>query len=361
VKMGGLSETTLALLAPLLPVSSFESSVPEPIDLAENAHDLGIKRSCDSSVVSPGKSKRQKLRESMEAVDTRVPPDVSAAIDAVRREGAPADTLFFPSVPPDLREDNALRAAIAAPLRELKILPQTKPGANVLAWASFFNEADCVSALCTFRRKRPTLKLRLHKPKAGGGSSGPGAAAVAAAQLPLEVFNARADKVVMEGGLADTIMLRGLPLDVSEVEIFNMMLGFPNAKQPLKTRTSEGNSGHVRNFWISYPSRSDAAEAFTALMGYHASFQCGKSMRIVPVVHNDSKDADSKKRRLRELAMGTHASFGDRDLLNSRLADPLSRAEPDSPHPPQDSRSRIEKLDRLSNLLKGQSNSFTFA
>jgi hypothetical protein len=357
LKMGRLSKATLALLAPLPPVSSFGNAVNDCTDRAEKDHDGVVKRSCDSSAASPATSKRQKLPEGVHAVNTRVPPDVSLAIDAIRREGAPADTLFFPSVPPDLREECALRAAIAAPLRELKILPQTKPGAKVLAWASFFNEADCVSALCTFRRTRPNLKPRLHKPKAGGGSSGP--AATAATPLPLEVFNARADKIVSDGGLADTIMLRGLPLDVSEVEILDMMLNIPVPKQPLKTRTSEGNSGNVRNFWISFSSRSDAAEAFTALMGYQASFRCGKAMRIVPVVHNDSKDADAKKRRHRELAMGTHASIGDRDRV--RLADSTTRGEPDSPHPQQDSMNRVEKLERLANLLKVQSNTFTFA
>jgi hypothetical protein len=343
-----LSESTLALLAPLPPFLSF-------------ARDKPGKRIRQSRFTLASPVKRQKCTTSDNSLATGLPSDIAAAIDAIRRDGAAADTLFFPSVPAELREETALRAAIATPLRELKILPQTRPGGKVLGWAAFFNEADCVSVLCSLREKVPGLKPRLHKPKASVGASEPGNAATFVTSSYGEVFKTRADKVLSEGGLADTLMLRGLPLDVSQDEICEMMRTLEDASPALRTRTCEGSNGKVRNFWITFASRQDAGRTFLALMGHQVSFRCGKSMRIVPLVHNDSKDAESKKRRMREQAMRVHASEGGRDRSNC-MVEVLPQSVPQSESTPAtfDSRESSKRLDRLADLLKSQSHSFSF-
>lgn len=234
----------------------------------------------------------------------------------MRRAGAPADTLFFAGLPSGSDDDRFLRAAIRLPVREVKLL--SKPGKKALAWASFFNEADCVAALVALRRGSPELKVRLHTPRAGSGTAGPGAAAAekaekaaAAAPAPVEVFRARAEKIVAEGGLANSLMLRGLPLEVGLDELGAVILALDARCRPLRVRTSEGKvgkAGKARNFWLTYASQDDACAAFVAMHGRQASFRCGKTSRLVPVVHNDATDGESKVRRSREANIAASAA-----------------------------------------------------
>jgi hypothetical protein len=318
-----------ALLAPLPPLSSFgangrngcvgrdsaaptsgTSDKPPPAKRPRIASPLPVASSDDPRRHQPN--------------DTRIPASVAAAVDAVRRAGVPADTLFFAAVPPELSTEAALRAAISTPLRDLKILRSSKPGVKTLAWVTFFNEADCVSALVSLRRVHPALNPRLHKPKAGGGTAGPGAAASAsAAGAPSmrDVFEIRAAKIVAEGGQANTVMLRGLPLEVSGDEVADVVLSLL-AERPLRVRTAEGKSGKVRNFWLTYASRTDACEAFAAISGAQAAFRCGRTMRLAPVVHNDATDAEGMCRIARDTALAAamqtsvRATRGGRSHIN---------------------------------------------
>lgn len=292
------SDALLALLAPLPSLDSF--GAPGPC----NSHGLS-----DTPVPKRQKKNVQKLPASTTSAEAGIPRDIAAAVDSVRRAGAPADTLFFAGLPAGSDDERFLRSAIPLPVREVKLL-HGKQGKKVLAWASFFNEADCVAALVALRRNSPALKVRLHTPRAGSGVAGPGIVAVekaekaaAEAVSPVDQFAARADKIVGEGGLANSVMLRGMPLEVSIEELTLVLLSFDASCRPLRVRTSEGKSGKVRNFWMTYASREAACSAFVAMHGRQVSFRCGKTNRLVPVVHNDATDAESKVRRGREAAM----------------------------------------------------------
>jgi hypothetical protein len=304
------SEALLAILSPLPSLRELaqQSAAPHPRD------------------PSPPSKRPRTLPASptaQAAPETRpggIPRDVAAAADAVRRAGAPADTLFFAGVPSRIDDEHVLRDLIRLPLRDLKLLrPSRGNGAGKsLAWASFFNEADCITAFVALRRNAPSLRPRFHTPRAGGGTAGPGAPAtekVAAASTAggtsLDNFQTRADKIVAEGGLANTVLLRGLPLDVTVEEMTAVLACFGAGTQPLRSRTSEVKSGNARNFWMTYASRDAACAAFVAMAGQHASFRCGKTQRLTPVVHNDATDAESKVRRAREAALGVHATAGD--------------------------------------------------
>jgi hypothetical protein len=312
------STALLSIIAPLPSLASLAAvtRLPPPLTRSPPAADQApAAKRPRTAPVPPAPLKNATAHSSA------IPRDIAAAVDAIRRAGAPADTLFFAGLAPGLDDDAALRAAIRLPLRELKLLPpRGKSGKKALAWASFFNEADCVAALVALRRDAPELRPRLHTPRAGGGAAGPGVAAaekegaavaVAAAK---DAFLARAEKIVLDGGLANTVMLRGLPLEVSVDEAAAVVVEFDTCCRPLRVRTGEGKSGKVRNFWMTYASRDAACSAFVAMSGRSASFRCGKTQRIVPVVHNDATDAESKVRRDREAVIGAHPSAGELEL-----------------------------------------------
>lgn len=349
------SEALLALLSPL----------PSLEELAQRAS------ASRSRPPSPSK-KRTRPREASKPPEpipdkpaAGLPRDVAAAVDAVRRAGAPADTLFFAGLPPGLDDDSALRAAIGLPLRELKLLRHSrgKGSPKTLAWASFFNEADCVSALIALRRDAPALRPRLHTPKAGAGAgAGPGVGCTgekkggggAAGVSSEEAFQARAAKITTEGGLANTIMLRSLPLVVSVEELEAVLMCFDGCCKPLRSRTSEARGGAGRNFWLTYASRDAACAAFVAMSGQHASFRCGRTQRLNPVVHNDATDAESKVRRMREAALGVHASAGE---VARRQGQDLAQPEADGPGDAAMSAAASEprtNLERLEEYLRAR-------
>jgi hypothetical protein len=295
--------TLKELLAPLPALASFgtdgvggsaaqrsSSAIPPPAKRP--------RRAPSHSVATPSATEPQP-----QANETRIPASIAAAIDAVRRSGAPADTLFFASVPQLLSSDAVFRAAIATPLRDLKILRPSslKQDAKILAWASFFNEADCVAALVSLRKAHPELNPRLHKPKAGGGTAGP-AASASSGLSSRDAFESRASKIAADGGQVNTVMLRGLPFEVSCDEVTEVVSA--SAARPLRVRTAEGKSGKVRNFWMTYASRADACDAFVAISGTQAAFRCGRTMRLAPIVHNDATDAEGKSRIARDAALG---------------------------------------------------------
>lgn len=309
------------LLRPLPPLSFFrhivssqaseESDFPNAAISALQADKFNDNEGQKQDVAT----ENHKLRETT-PLDNIVPPDILTAVDAIRRAGALADTIFLGSLPPQLSKESALRAAMHVPVRSVKIIQSGNRHSisKTLAWVAFFNEADCVQALLSLRRNNPNLNAGLHKPKVGGGVAGPSHASLdahTAGPSARDIFNTRADKVVAEGGLGDTIMLRGMPREVTESELIEIVESFGTSCRPLRTRTSESRDGTTRNFWLSYTSRGIASEAFEAMLNRHVSFRCGKSQNLVPVVHNDATDAESKKRRQREMALGIHASAGD--------------------------------------------------
>lgn len=255
-----------------------------------------------SNAPASPRSKRPSKKRARPAFDARPAADAPAG-------GAPADTLFFPSLPPGMDNDAALRVRLPAPARELKFSRPAhgKPG-KTLGWATFFSEADCAAALSALRRDAPELRSRLHTPRAGvperksGGVGHP---------APEEAFRIRAEKVVAEGGLANTVLLRALPSDVSLPEMEEVLACLDDCCKALRVRSSETKGGMSRNFWLTYATRDAACSAFVAMSGAPVAFRCGRTQRLCPLVHNDATDAESKVRRAREMALGSQSAVGN--------------------------------------------------
>lgn len=291
----------LAALEPLPPYETFAQTRKR----SHVAKTSGVKGANNGPDVRTSKRPRAEHAPT----STALPTSIQSQVDAVRRQGAPADTLFFQSVPPHLSEESALKSTIGVQVRDVKIVHSSKAQqrSSCLAWVSFFNEADCVTSLCRLRQTFPELKVRLHKPKAGSGT----------ATLPVnvherqaslrEAFQNRAQKIISEGGLANTLMLRQLPAEVSDEELMICTTVGDEGCVPLRTRSTEprgSDHANKRIAWITYASKEIACAAFVALSGATISFRCGKSLRLAPAVHNDATDAETKKRRAREMAIG---------------------------------------------------------
>lgn len=356
-------DTLRHLLRPLPPLSFFQETPSRDAD--EQNFGFSAKTSSKQrkqSTCSP-QSLPLQVGSAAEDSQTNTPHDVLMVVEAIRRAGAPADTIFFPSLPESLSTESGLRAVISTPVRSLKILRSGKQqkSAKTLAWAAFYNEADCVAALVRLRNGLPDLMVSLHKPKAGGGVSGPSHSPSSSQKPPVrEQLDARADKIVADGGLCDTIMLRGLPLEVSVEELVDRISAINERCSPLRARTSESRDGRTRNFWLSYATRLSASGAFEALHGAQVDFRCGTNQRLAPVLHNDATDAETKKRRSRELAQGLHVSRTElvkkrgiasiaRDTTFNKENMTISTASPAYPG-----------LAKLESLLRSDSKTFYF-
>lgn len=178
-----------------------------------------------------------------------------------------------------------------------------------MAWATFTSETDCLETLLALNMSFPTLKVSLHRPRdaAHGVSS-------YQVQSNVRLFDERVRDVQRRGGLGNTLMLRNLPVQVGcdELEVVVRAAlradSVPSISLRVRTALSKGGSG--RNFWIVYADVEPCRLVFAHLFGRRVSFRCGKEVRLHPIVHDDSTDADESKRRMRARALGMQESKG---------------------------------------------------
>lgn len=232
--------------------------------------------------------------------------EIAKAAHHLRLEGISPQTLFFPSLPPELRRDAALRAALAVSLHSLKTHQANN---RKMAWATFISETDCLETLLTLHINFPTLKVSLHRPREA--ANGP---LLHQVQWGTRIFDEKVYEVQRRGGLGNTLMLRNLPVQVGcdelEAVLRDALRVVSASSTLLRVRTALSKGGSGRNFWVVYADVEPCRVAFAHLLGRRVSFRCGKEVRLHPVVHDDSTDADENKRRLRARALGVQESRG---------------------------------------------------
>ncbi len=121
-------------------------------------------------------------------------------------------------------------------------------------------------------------------------------------------FETRARTVCASGGCANTLLVRGAPAALGTRE-FCGHAERAGARGALRVRTAllQGR----RAFWLVYATRAMAAHAFDRLYGATWSLRCGLRFVVRPLLHDDSEDAEARKRRRRTLALGAQRSDGD--------------------------------------------------
>lgn len=232
--------------------------------------------------------------------------DISKAARHLRKDGIPPMALFFPSLPNELMKDAQLRTAIGTGLQDLKTI---NAKGKKMAWATFASEGECLDNLLALRLEYPNLIVSLHRPKQqqGGGNHN--------WQLPEKnglLFDKNVAAILSRGGLGNTLMFRNLPVEVEVAELENVLKDNLRAASincralRIRTALSKGRAG--RNFWVVYPSIDACRMAFNHLLLQQVSFRCGRTAKLHPMIHDDSTDADEKKRRERAAALGTQSS-----------------------------------------------------
>lgn len=178
-----------------------------------------------------------------------------------------------------------------------------------MAWATFTSETDCLETLLALNMSFPTLKVSLHRPR--DATHGVSSHQV---QNNVRLFDEKVCDVQRRGGLGNTLMLRNLPVQVGCDELEAVLRAalrvesVPSMLLRVRTALSKGGSG--RNFWVVYADVEPCRLAFVHLFGRRVSFRCGKEVRLHPIVHDDSTDADENKRRIRARALGMQESKG---------------------------------------------------
>lgn len=234
--------------------------------------------------------------------------EIAKTARLLRKDGIPPVTVFFPSIPKDLQKDAQLRTAIGTGLQDLKTI---NAKGKKMAWATFVSESICLDTLLALRIHHPKLIASLHRPKqlqqqSVGGSSW------SARDKNAMLFDKNVAAVLARGGLGNTLMFRNLPVEVDVAELEAILASSMRAANincnvlRIRTALSKGRAG--RNFWAVYPSIDVCKLAFIHLLLQKVSFRCGKTAKLHPIIHDDSTDADEKKRRERAVALGNHAS-----------------------------------------------------
>lgn len=232
---------------------------------------------------------------------------ISKAARNLRRDGITPITLFFPSLPDELKKDVQLRTAIGTGLQNLKTIQAR--GSKKMAWATFASEGECLDRLLALRIDFPSLVVSLHRPKQQQEGS----------NRKLEghernglLFDRSVADVLSRGGLGNTLLFRNLPVEVEIGELENILKGtLQNSSvncSAVRIRTALSKGGVGRTFWVVYPSIDTCKVAFSHFLLKTVSFRCGKTTKLHPFIHDDSKDADESKRRGRAAALGTQSS-----------------------------------------------------
>lgn len=248
-----------------------------------------------------GNPSRKRLRFDPE--ENRRRSEIVCTDEEARKQGTTSQTLFFPSLPAELKKDNALRAAIGCSLRELK----THQAKNKkMAWATFESESECLDRLFALRVSFPALRVLLHRPRQNQDT------ALRQQSGNAHSFDKRVQGIIDRGGIGNTLMFRNLPVEVECDELENLLRNIPEmaniscSSLRVRMALSKGRGG--RNFWIVYAGVEACRAAFVNLMNTQVSFRCGKSAKLHPIVHDDTTDVDETKRRERARALGTQRS-----------------------------------------------------
>lgn len=154
------------------------------------------------------------------------------------------------------------------------------------------------------KTSHPNLKLSLHRPKL------PDAVDLQRVRQSEALFDTRLPQIVAKGGIGNTLLFRGLPEETTCEEFQSILCQFVSqlhgasspACRPLRMRFAPARE-KGRNFWAVYASVDVCRAAFVSVNVCVASFRCGKCVTLHPVVHNDAKDVDEKKRRDRSVAL----------------------------------------------------------
>lgn len=323
------------LLDPLPPLSDSPLTAVVPVAAPTCASQdrrtatLEATTSTASSSQNSGKRTPPKAPERARKRQRGWPPDVTTAAAAIRRGGGTPDTLFFADVPKTYGTDDSMRAVLPARPRELKFV---RSAGRVLAWVSFLSEGDCFDTLCALRTGDTGLSPRLHRPKGQNSPAGQSPGGGTGDEGKARMFDTKLRAVLAAGGMGNTLMFRNLPLELECGEFENILssLGQGMVCRPLRVRTAVSKSGKARNFWATYTGDVAARTAFCAMHGRQVSLRCGKCIRIAPMVHDDASDAESRKRRQREAALGTQQSVGDSRAAaaSDSIAYPVNQVRP---------------------------------
>lgn len=216
------------------------------------------------------------------------------AVPVDEGEDVPCDTktIFLFQLPSALCTNHALRLALSgggtAPI-PVDIKVHVKKGKK-LAWARYATVGDAKQGLA--HATSSGLRARPH--------------------APADASAIKATQIRAAGGLANTVLIRGAPVSLSERE-FEMHLLCSYQRAPLRLRTALVGRPPQRSFWVVYPSATHAAAALRALVDLDRpwTLRCGLVYNVKPVLHDDSGDAESRRRRARLLALGTQDSRGD--------------------------------------------------
>lgn len=249
---------------------------------------------------------RKRPRSSSLSVPTSLDGFLAKAT-ALREQGGVPDTLFFPECPQNIT-DVELMEVVRVPVRATKRVSK-KSGDKVLLWIAFHDEDDCIEAwkrIEEWRKghdgfKMPVVHRGARIENEGGRKKGGDTGTTRGKNL-VKSFRKKMNKVLKDGGLGNTLLFRGIPMEVS-VEEFEEVTndGADDEDKCIKLRTAEGKGGAVgRNMWVVFAKRETVEKRFVKLSGKPVSFRCGKCVALKPVLHNDAGDADTKKRRLRE-------------------------------------------------------------
>eukprot|EP00177_Eucheuma_denticulatum_P006322 GFKZ01011524.1.p1 GENE.GFKZ01011524.1~~GFKZ01011524.1.p1 ORF type:complete len:388 (-),score=63.34 GFKZ01011524.1:226-1389(-) len=242
-------------------------------------------------------------RPRFDAGENHYRAEILRQAEELRRQGTIPQTLFFPSLPVELKKDNALREAIGCSLRELK----THQAKNKkMAWATFASENECLDKLLALKISFPALKVSLHRPRQNQDTSSRQQSGNA------QAFDRRVQGIIDRGGIGNTLMFRNLPIEVDCEELENALRNIPEmaniSSSSLRVRMALSKGRGGRNFWLVYAGVEACRAAFVHLMNKKVSFRCGKSAKLHPIVHDDTTDVDETKRRERARALGTQRS-----------------------------------------------------
>lgn len=250
-------------------------------------------------------AKRPRGKEKPRIRSTR--SEISKAAKNLRRDGITPITLFFPSLPDELKKDLHLRSAIGPGLQDLKTIQAR--GNKKMAWATFASEGECLDKLLALRLAFPSLIVSLHRPQQQQEGS---IRKLQGHEKNELLFDRSSADVLSRGGLGNTLLFRNIPVEVEISEFENLL---KDALQKasvncdaVRIRTALSKGGVGRTFWVVYPSIDACKVAFSHFLLKTVSFRCGKTTKLHPFIHDDSKDADESKRRERAAALGPQSS-----------------------------------------------------
>mmetsp|Transcript_13593 Transcript_13593/g.27848 ORF Transcript_13593/g.27848 Transcript_13593/m.27848 type:complete len:540 (-) Transcript_13593:472-2091(-) len=233
----------------------------------------------------------------------------SRELQAIREQGQQAEVLYFKELPSNTTEWELSAALELRGIEGVQKAVVVKSDSTYRGWVYFDSEPSCLNALpsiASLRRKHrlfaaaPILRSRARNIQSAGDNV-------------IRAYEAKRSRILKAGGRAHTLLVRKIPLDVTEGEVETFVKNKCPEVQSFRHATSkvdalECGASDYRLCWLTFVDDEVCKAAFSVLHQAKLETFTGESVEFLPTLHDDTTDACGKQPQMPKDTTLTHMS-----------------------------------------------------